>query len=124
MTPESDPAKPHFLTVSEVSEELSVGEALVLELSRSGELPVQRRPSRRRLRIERRMFEHWSQDQYAVTRRWILEHPVDSCRPVNVLALSAAGDDPPQDEAGAEAGEGPTPELEGRAATGLLVPIS
>jgi excisionase family DNA binding protein len=74
MTPESDLAKPQFLTVSEVSGELSVGESLVLELIRSGELPAQRLPSRR-LRIERHMFEHWLQDQYAVTRRWILEHP-------------------------------------------------
>ncbi len=73
MTPEGDPAKPQFLTVHEVSGELSVGESLVLELIRSGQLPAQRLPSRR-LRIERRMFERWLQDQYSVTR-WILEHP-------------------------------------------------
>ena len=42
---------------------------------------------------------------------------------VTVLAPSAAGDDPPHDEAGAEAGESPTPALEGHVATGLLVPI-
>ena len=40
MTPESDPAKPQFLTVSEEGGELSAGESLVLELIRSGELPA------------------------------------------------------------------------------------
>jgi hypothetical protein len=65
---------PEFLTVRDVVDELAASEWVVLKLIRTGELPAQRLSARQVL-VERGMLERWVEDQYARTRRWILENP-------------------------------------------------
>ena len=63
-----------FLSVRQVAAELSVSRTVVEALARGGTLPALR-SSHGRLAFERTMFERWIRDQYAETRRWILENP-------------------------------------------------
>jgi excisionase family DNA binding protein len=63
-----------FLTVRQVAEELAVSRTVVEALARDGTLPALHSPHGR-LRFERMMLERWIRDQYAETRRWILENP-------------------------------------------------
>jgi excisionase family DNA binding protein len=63
-----------YLTTIQVAEELAVSKTVVVAMVRSGTLPAQRGPGHR-LRFERAILERWIQDQYAETRRWILESP-------------------------------------------------
>lgn len=65
-----------FLTTRQVAEELAVSRTVVASLAREGTLPA-RRMSNGRLVFERGIFERWIQDQYAETRRWVLEHDHD-----------------------------------------------
>ena len=46
----------------------------VARLVRSGSLPAHRTGSGQ-FRVERGLFDRWIREQYAETRRWILEHP-------------------------------------------------
>lgn len=63
-----------FLSVRQVAAELAVSRTVVEALARGGMLPALRSP-RGRLTFERTMLERWIRDQYAETRRWILENP-------------------------------------------------
>jgi excisionase family DNA binding protein len=65
---------PEYLSVRELAEELGVSRPAVTALVRNGTLPALR-SSNGGLRFERSLFEHWIRDQYAETRRWILENP-------------------------------------------------
>ena len=62
-----------YLTTRQVAEERSVSRTVVVSLARQGTLPA-RRLTNGKLMFERVMFERWIRDQYAETRRWVLDH--------------------------------------------------
>ncbi|MGI8614997.1 MAG: helix-turn-helix transcriptional regulator [Nocardioidaceae bacterium] len=67
--------QPRFLSLTDVSETLSISAAQAYALVRSGDLPAIKVGGRGQWRIEAEQLEAYIQRQYSSTRDYIAAHP-------------------------------------------------
>jgi excisionase family DNA binding protein len=68
--------EPRFLTMSDVSDLLSVSQSQVYHMVRSGELPAIKIGGRGQWRIERAKLEEYIERKYTETAAWVQENPL------------------------------------------------